>query len=86
MVSRKPCKLLKMNLGNQKKNKQMKFYHIFLHLIQITHLYITQLRIPLKSLREITFKDLKASNLLTVSGKHVNLRNYSLKLNLAMKK
>ena len=73
-----------MNLGNQ--NKQMKSYHLFLHLIQITHLYITQLRIPLKSLREIMFKDLKASNLLTVSDKHLTLRNYWLKRNLAMKK
>ena len=30
---------------------------------QITQLYITQLRIPLKSLREIMFQDLKALNL-----------------------
>ena len=32
-----------MNLGNQKKNKQMKFYHLFLYLIQITHLDITNI-------------------------------------------
>ena len=54
-----------MNLRNQKDNKQMRFYHLFPHLIQITQLNITQLRIPLKSLREVMFQDLKASNLLT---------------------
>ena len=49
----------------------MKFYHLFVHLIQIIHLYITQLRIPWKSLREIKFQDLKASNLLTVRDNHL---------------
>ena len=34
----------------------------------------TQLRIPLKSMREM-FQDLTASNLLTVSDNHITLRN-----------
>ena len=32
-------------------------------LIKIIYLYITQLRIPLKSLKEIIFQDLETSNL-----------------------
>ena len=56
------------------KEKQMKFYHLFLHLIQITHLYITQLRIPLKSFGEM-FQDFKVSNLLTVSNNLLVFRN-----------
>ena len=68
------------------KEKQMKFYHLFLHLIQITHLYIMQLRILLKSLGEIVFQDFKVSNLLTVSDNLLVFRNCWLKQNLAMKK
>ena len=49
-----------MNLGKQKKNKELKFHLLFLHLIQIIHTYITQLRIPIKSLREIIIHNLKA--------------------------
>ena len=51
------------NLRNPKKNKQIKFYQLFLHLIQITHLYTRQSRILFKSFREKAFQDLKASNL-----------------------
>ena len=67
------------------RNKLLKFYHLFLHLIQITQLYKTELRIPLKSLREI-FQDFKTSNLLTVCYNHLTLRNCWLKQNLTVKK
>ena len=76
MVPRKLQKFLKMNLGKQKNCRQVKFYHLFLHLIQKTHLLITQSRIPFKSLKEIMFDDLRASNLLTVSDNHPTLRNW----------
>ena len=45
MISIKPQKFFKMSLGNQKKNEQMKIYHLCLQLIQIIYLYIMQLRI-----------------------------------------
>ena len=61
------------------------FYHLFLHLIQIIHPYITQLRIPLKSRkREIILQDLKAPSLLTVSDNPLTLKNSRLKWNLAV--
>ena len=34
MVSRKPMNFFKINLGNQNKKKQMKFFHLFLHAIK----------------------------------------------------
>ena len=83
--SKKPQIFLNINLGNQKKNKHMKFYHLFLHLIQITHLYITPW-ISFKSLREIMFLDLKAWDLFIVSNNQLTLRNCWLKWNIAMKK
>lgn len=46
-----------MNFGNQKKNKEMKFCYLFLHLIQVIN--TKQFRITLKPLREIMFKDLR---------------------------
>ena len=62
----------------------MMLYHLFLHLIQIIHPYITQLRIPLKSRkREIILQDLKASSL-AVSDNPLTLKNSRLKWNLAV--
>ena len=37
-----------MNLEEKQENKQMKFDHLFLHLIRVIQLYITQLRISLR--------------------------------------
>ena len=76
MVSRKPSQFIKMNIGNQKKDKQMRFYTLFLYLIHIIDLHITLLRISLKCLIQIMFQDLKASNLKTVSDNDQTLRNY----------
>ena len=83
---KKALEIPKMKLKNQKKNKQMKFYHLFQHVIQIIYLYITQFRILLKLLRKTVFQNLKASNASTVIDNHLILKNCWLKRNLAMKK
>ena len=62
-------------LRKPKQKQTVEVLPLFLHLIQIIRLYIKQLTIALKSLREIMFQDLKASNLLTIRGNHLTLRN-----------
>ena len=57
---KKALEIPQNELRKSQEKKNMKFYHLFRHLIQITHLYITQLKILLKTLREILFHDLKA--------------------------
>ena len=83
---KKALEIPQNELRKLKEVLQMKFYHLFLHLIEITHLYITQLRIPLKSLSAIMFQNLKAPNLLTVRDNHLTLRNCQVKRTLEMKK
>ena len=57
MVSRKTLEISQNELRKPKEEQTDGFLPFFPHLILITDLYITQLRIPLKSLREIKTAD-----------------------------
>ena len=52
-----------MNIGNQEKSKQAKFYHLFLYLIQLIEPYVIQLRIRLTFLIEMKFEGLITLNI-----------------------